>query len=147
LIPFALTGTKASHENTANELSLAWVNLKTNSSSKSGSKSVKYDTKIITTPIRSGQQIYAKDANLVVMTQVSAGAEIAADGNIHIFGALRGRAIAGAVGNTDAEIICQDMKAELISIAGTYLVQEDFPDGDGSAHCRLANDSILIEYL
>ena len=81
-------------------------------------------TKLITHPIRSGQRIYAA-GDLVIMAQVSAGAEIIAEGNIHVYSTLRGRALAGVQGNIEARIFCFDLQAELISIAGNYKVSED----------------------
>jgi septum site-determining protein MinC len=81
-------------------------------------------TTLITHPIRSGQRLYAS-GDLVVLAQVSAGAEILAEGNIHIYGTLRGRALAGVQGNTQARIFCSDLQAELISIAGNYKISED----------------------
>ncbi len=81
--------------------------------------------KIITQPVRSGQQIYAKNSDLIVLAAVSAGAELLADGNIHVYGPLRGRALAGINGNLDARIFCQQLGAELLSIAGQYKVAED----------------------
>ena len=81
-------------------------------------------TKIVRTPIRSGQQVYAKDCDLVILNHVSAGAEVIADGSIHIHGTLRGRAIAGASGQHQAHIICEDLQAELISIAGNYWLSD-----------------------
>lgn len=82
-------------------------------------------SKIVHHPIRSGQQVYAADGDLIVMASVSAGAEILADGNIHVYGALRGRALAGVKGNVNARIFCYSMEAELISIAGQYKINED----------------------
>lgn len=76
-------------------------------------------------PLRSGQQIYARGRDLIVMGMVNAGAEVIADGHIHVYGALRGRAIAGARGNTDAHIFAQVMEPELISIAGVYRTSEN----------------------
>jgi len=81
-------------------------------------------TTMITHPVRSGQRIYAS-GDLVILAQVSAGAEILAEGNIHVYGSLRGRALAGVQGNTEARIFCSDLQAELISIAGNYKVSED----------------------
>lgn len=81
-------------------------------------------TRIVTAPIRSGQQIYAKGGDLIVMSQVSAGAEVLADGNIHIYGALRGRALAGIQGDESARIFCTSQEAELVSVAGQFLVDE-----------------------
>ncbi len=79
---------------------------------------------LVTQPIRSGQRIYAA-GDLIIMSQVSAGAEIMAEGNIHVYNTLRGRALAGVHGNKDARIFCFDLQAELISIAGDYKTSED----------------------
>jgi septum site-determining protein MinC len=84
-------------------------------------------TRLVTQPVRSGTQIYARGADLVVIAAVSPGAEIMADGNIHVYGALRGRALAGAGGDTEARIFCNRFEAELVSIAGHYLVSEQMP--------------------
>lgn len=81
-------------------------------------------TTLVTQPIRSGQRIYAA-GDLVIMSQVSAGAEIMAEGNIHVYNTLRGRASAGVRGNPDARIFCFDLQAEIISIAGIYKISED----------------------
>ncbi len=81
-------------------------------------------TRLVTEPVRSGTQIYAKDADLVVVAPVSAGAEVIADGHIHVYGTLRGRAIAGAAGDQTARIFTHRLEAELVSIAGRYLVSE-----------------------
>lgn len=78
---------------------------------------------IITQPVRSGQRIYAH-GDLVVMSQVSAGAELMAEGNIHVYNTLRGRALAGVRGNKSARIFCLDLQAELVSIAGDYKTSE-----------------------
>ena len=80
-----------------------------------------------TTPVRSGQQVYAENRDLTVLTTVGAGAEVIADGSIHIYGALRGRALAGAQGNEKARIFCREFHAELVAIAGHYKVLEDIP--------------------
>jgi septum site-determining protein MinC len=85
-------------------------------------------TKIIRTPIRSGQQVYAQDCDLVILNHVNAGAEVIADGSIHIYGTLRGRAIAGAKGHKDATIICNDLQAELVSIAGNYWLSDQITE-------------------
>ena len=82
-------------------------------------------TLLITSPIRSGQQVYAENCDLIVTAAVSAGAELLSDGHIHVYGALRGRALAGVKGDTQARIFCQNMSPELVSIAGNYKVAED----------------------
>lgn len=78
-------------------------------------------------PVRSGQQIYARGRDLILNTLVGNGAEVIADGTIHVYGALRGRALAGAQGDESARIYCQEFHAELVSIAGHYRVFEDIP--------------------
>jgi len=88
----------------------------------------KMPTKIIDQPIRSGQQVYAKDGDLCVLSSVSNGAELLAAGNIHIYGTLKGRALAGVNGDVNARIFCQTLDAELISIAGYYLVSDQLKD-------------------
>ena len=94
-------------------------------SEKKLSESNKSSSTLITHPVRSGQQIYAKNADLIILSSVSPGAEVLADGSIHIYGALRGRALAGVKGNHSARIFCQKLEAELVSIAGQYWVNED----------------------
>lgn len=80
-----------------------------------------------TTPVRSGQQVYADNRDLTVLAAVGAGAEVIADGSIHIYGALRGRALAGAQGFEQARIFCREFRAELVAIAGHYKVLDDIP--------------------
>jgi septum site-determining protein MinC len=78
-------------------------------------------------PVRSGQQVYARGSDLVITAVVGHGAEVIADGSVHVYAALRGKAIAGAQGDASARIFCQDFQAELVSIAGHYRVFEDIP--------------------
>lgn len=85
-------------------------------------------TKLIAQNVRSGQQIYAQGGDLIIVGSVSPGAELLADGHIHIYGALRGRALAGVSGDTQARIFCHELAAELVSIAGHYWVNEDLQD-------------------
>jgi septum site-determining protein MinC len=74
--------------------------------------------------LRSGQQVYAKHGDLIVMAAVNFGAEVLADGNIHVYGPLRGKAVAGVKGNSEARIFTTCMEPELVSIAGTYRTTE-----------------------
>ena len=78
-------------------------------------------------PVRSGQQVYAENRDLTVLSAVGAGAEVMADGSIHIYGTLRGRALAGAQGFEQARIFCREFRAELVAIAGHYKVLDDIP--------------------
>ncbi|WP_041447588.1 septum site-determining protein MinC [Thiocystis violascens] len=82
---------------------------------------------VVARPVRSGQRVYASGGDLSIIAAVSSGAELMADGNIHVYGPLRGRALAGMNGNLDARIFCQDLQAELVSIAGHYRVSENIP--------------------
>ena len=81
-------------------------------------------TRIVSEPVRGGQQIYMQDSDLIVTNTVSPGAEVIADGCVHVYGALRGRAVAGAKGDVNARIFCRRFEAELIAVAGVYAVAE-----------------------
>lgn len=107
-------------------------------------------TMFVDTPLRSGQRVYAKGSDLVVLAVVSFGAEVIADGNIHVYAPLRGRAIAGALGNTEARIFAACMEAQLVSIAGLYR------SGDGAvpaelrgkpAQVRLQGEKLVLEEM
>lgn len=87
-------------------------------------------TRVVTQPVRSGQQIYARGGDLIVTGAVSAGAEVLADGHIHVYGTLRGRALAGVRGLVSAHIYCRRLDAELVSIGGHYRIAEDILDGE-----------------
>ena len=101
-------------------------------------------SKIITQPVRSGTQIYARGTDLVILASVGAGAEVIADGHVHIYGALRGRAIAGASGDTEARIFTSKLEAELLCIAGQYLVSEAIaPEFRGQAVQIALTDGVL----
>lgn len=104
---------------------------------------------LIDTPVRSGQSIIFPDGDVTVVGSVASGAEVIAGGSIHIYGALRGRAIAGAAGNAGARIFCHKLEAELLAIDGLYKVAEDM---GGHLHSRpvqawLEGDSIIITAL
>jgi septum site-determining protein MinC len=107
-------------------------------------------TMVIDKPLRSGQQVYAKGADLIVLQAVNFGAEIIADGNIHVYAPLRGRAIAGARGDTSARIFSTCMEAQLVSIAGIYRTSEVPlpPDILGkTAQVRLLGESLVLDPL
>ncbi|PWC84469.1 septum site-determining protein MinC [Azospirillum sp. TSH100] len=80
---------------------------------------------VVTEPVRSGMRVYAEKTDLIVTSSVSPGAELLADGNIHVYGALRGRALAGFSGDANARIFCHSLEAEVLSVAGNYRVSED----------------------
>ena len=110
-------------------------------------------TMVVSKPLRSGQKVYARGADLIVMAMVNRGAEVIADGNIHVYAPLRGKAMAGARGNTSARIFALALEPELVSIAGVYRTteQELGPDVLGKpAQVRLSDDGkekIIIEAL
>ncbi len=104
---------------------------------------------LVTRPIRSGRRVYARGTDLVVAAPVSSGAELIADGHIHVYGALRGRALAGVHGDETARIFCQSLEAELVSIAGAYRVREDIDErliGQG-VQIYISEGRLLIEPL
>ena len=106
-------------------------------------------SRIINYPIRSGQQVYVPGADLIVLSQVSPGAEILADGNIHVYGTLRGRALAGVSGDAEARIFCQRLEAEIISINGCYKISEDLKDQywKKSIQAYLTDNTLQLETL
>ena len=107
-------------------------------------------TVVVDKPLRSGQQVYARGADLVVMAVVSFGAEVIADGNIHVYAPLRGRAIAGARGNTEARIFSTCLEPQLVSIAGIYRTTETElpPEVRGKpAQVRLDGERLVVEPL
>lgn len=110
---------------------------------------VQRQSKVITRPVRSGQQIYAEGADLIVLAQVSEGAEVLADGHVHIYGTLRGRALAGVKGDESARIFCQQMEAELVSIAGNFVLQDSLPKElfKKPVQVSLNGEKVIVEAL
>ena len=105
-------------------------------------------TLVIHKPLRSGQKIYARGADLVVLAMVNQGAEVVADGNIHVYGPLRGRALAGASGNKEAHIFCESLEADLIAIAGYYMTKDQIKIPkikEPMIHIYLKDDKLQIE--
>lgn len=101
--------------------------------------------KLVNTPVRSGQQIVSKGGDLIVTAAVSHGAELLADGHIHVYGALRGRALAGIAGDHHARIFCQSLDAELVAIAGYYRLRDAFEPMDTPCQIYLQDERIVIE--
>lgn len=106
-------------------------------------------TRVVTTTVRSGQRIYARNSDLVVVSNVNSGAELIADGNIHIYGTMRGRVLAGASGDTSCQIFCTHLSAELVSIAGEYWLMEQIPDAfcKKASHLFLKDGTLAIQAL
>lgn len=144
LIPVGICGASDAIKQKAKEFKLAVLPRQTQQqpsksadTAQSKSETPSSNTRVITQPVRSGQQIYAKGGDLIVIASVSHGAELLADGNIHVYGALRGRALAGINGNDEARIFCQHLDAELVSIAGLYQLSEDFADKQAINNCQI----------
>lgn len=106
-------------------------------------------TRLIDVPVRSGQRIYAPNCDLIVTGHVSAGAELIADGNIHVYGMMRGRALAGASGERDAQIFSTHLAAELVSIAGEYWLSDHIPAEfyGKAARLRLVENALTVQPL
>lgn len=147
MIPVGVTGCKDKRsQNLASEAGFAVMSA---SKSPAQAPAKMVPTKVVRTPIRSGQQVYAKDGDLVILNHVSAGAEVIADGSIHVYGTLRGRAIAGASGQAEARIICHDLQAELVSIAGNYWLSDQIESEFWQKKVMLSmvDDSLHFETL
>jgi septum site-determining protein MinC len=101
---------------------------------------------ILRTPLRSGKLVYAEQCDAVVLAPVNAGAEIIADGNIHVYSSLRGRALAGAHGNEEARIFCRSLEADLVAIAGCYLRADEIPEKSRGkpAQIYLENGQLVV---
>lgn len=106
-------------------------------------------SKVVTKPVRSGQQVYAEGADLILMAPVSEGAEVLADGHIHVYGTLRGRALAGVKGDLEARIFCQQLEAELVSVAGQFVLNDKIREScwKKPAQIYLQNESIQVEEI
>lgn len=105
--------------------------------------------RFVTEPVRSGQQIYAEGSDLIVTATVSTGAEVIADGCVHVYAALRGRAIAGARGDTSARVFCRRMEADLLAVAGVYAVADQMQGAlrGQPVQAYLAEGKLKIERL
>jgi septum site-determining protein MinC len=104
---------------------------------------------VLRTPLRSGQVVYAEQCDAVLLAPVNPGAEIIADGNIHVYGSLRGRALAGAHGFEEARIFCKSLEADLVAIAGCYLRSDEIPEERRGkpAQIYLENDRLVVAEL
>lgn len=162
LVPIGIRGGSEQHKETARQLQLAAFSdfgfnvaaarrqpqkIQIETEPQPPAKETR-ETKIITQPIRSGQRIYAT-GDLIVTSQVGAGSEIMAEGNIHVYGILRGRALAGVKGDTECRIFCSQLEAELISIAGIYKTCDDLDSSlkDIPIQISLQNQALLINTL
>ncbi|AGF49246.1 septum site-determining protein MinC [Candidatus Kinetoplastidibacterium galati] len=154
-----ILGVLANGDNLLSALNIGLINLSSNRESinySSGSdfnkkiENRKFEPLLVDKPLRSGQKIYANNTDLIVIGVVSPGAEIIADGNIHVYGPLRGKAIAGANGNTDSRIFTTQFDAELLAIAGIYKIFDNNINGDmynKKLFAKLHNEKISIKLL
>lgn len=153
MIPVAIQGGSALHETIAQCNSLAVLNASTTQDKpviertieSTPVESITTKSKLVTTPVRSGQQVVAKGSDLIVTSSVSHGAELLADGTIHVYGALRGRALAGMSGDLEARIFCHSLEAELVSIAGYYRLSDAIDPINGPCQIYLQDEHIVIE--
>jgi septum site-determining protein MinC len=118
---------------------------------KNESQKAHKNTIIIEQPVRSGQQVHAPDGDLIILSSVSPGAELLAEGSIHVYGVLRGRALAGLNGDTEARVFCKKLEADLVSIAGQYrLFEEPLTENHRSVAGKqvyLKNGQLIIDEL
>lgn len=126
-IPFGLMSTDARHQCIAKECGLALITRDTIKAKFDKPKSENNTTLIHKQTIRSGQQLYAKNSDLIIIGSVNPGAEIIADGSVHIYGCLSGKALAGANGNEEAHIFAKQFKPQMVAIAGYYKIVEEIP--------------------
>ncbi len=153
IVPIAARGVAEELRDELKRLKLPYLNtdagkpLDTEESDAPEEKIVTGAPRVETRPIRSGQQVYAKQSDLVIMGATSAGSELIADGSIHVYGPLRGRALCGIAGNEKARIFCESLEAELISIAGTYRLFEEIPEElkGCRVQARLEDENLIIE--
>ncbi|MCH8543494.1 MAG: septum site-determining protein MinC [Alcanivorax sp.] len=108
-------------------------------------KEARAETLVVDQPVRSGQQLYSR-GDMIVLAPVGTGAELLAEGHIHVYGNLRGRAIAGVRGDTSARVFCQQLNAELISIAGHYQVAEDLPEEFRGQAVQIGLDGEVMQF-
>lgn len=146
LVIVGITSAPSAIANQAKELGLAIIKSGKQSSSQ---PQLPKTTKIVKQNIRSGQQVYAQNGDLIIIGAVGNGAEVIADGSIHIYGSLRGKAMAGAGGDINAVIVAQTLDAELVSIAGQYWLTENLQAHASikSGCIRLDGDSLTVEAL
>ncbi len=151
LMPVGIRGANDAHKQLATQLSLGlFPNGREIHKTKNKETTPQpSNTKIVSQPVRSGQQIVCLDGDLVILSSVSPGAEILAQRHIHVYGALRGRALAGVNGDTQARIFCQQFDAEIVSIAGHYQINDDLTkDIQGkAAQVFLENDKLMVQAI
>ncbi|MDK1288039.1 septum site-determining protein MinC [Pseudoalteromonas umbrosa] len=153
LNPVGICNGNDEHNETAKSIGMSVLNytkdvtpsVSSNTKTEVVEKHVYMPAQVVNGTVRSGQQIYAKDRDLIIMGAVSHGAEVIADGNIHIYGTLRGRAIAGAQGNDSASIYCQKLEAELVSVNGSYWISDSLQGEFWGNPCKITQTNESLE--
>ncbi|MEM9602351.1 MAG: septum site-determining protein MinC [Pseudomonadota bacterium] len=154
IVPIAARGAAEDLHDELARLKLPFLNTDAGKDIDTGDSDDKAETKVVTgaprvetRPVRSGQQVYARQGDLVIMGATSAGSELIADGSIHVYGPLRGRALCGIGGNERSRIFCESLEAELISVAGTYRLFEEIPEELKGCRVQawLDDDNLIIE--
>ncbi|CAL4323291.1 septum site-determining protein MinC [Buchnera aphidicola] len=147
-LPILSEGKKSSKNKDFSSFSNDYILKKRKNDQRTRIKKIK-KTHIINTPVRSGQKVYAKNSDLVIINNVSAGAELVADGNIHVYGSVRGRVLAGANGDITSKIFCTTLFAELVSVSGRYWLSDQIPSHfvGKSAQIYLKNKFLTINSL
>lgn len=125
LCPIALSGGSVYWQAQTKDAGIPWLSAPFQHNKNNSNPHI--PAKIVQQPVRSGQQIVA-EGDLIILSVVSPGAEILAGGNIHVYGALRGRALAGINGDEQARIFCQKLEAELVSISGQYQIRDELDE-------------------
>lgn len=147
--PVLKGGKPVSDEAVAKEPAIELHNMPTDEKPAAPERRVALQSLVINEPVRSGQSVIFPEGDVTVIGSVASGAEIIAGGSVHIYGALRGRAMAGSVGNADARIFCRKLEAELLAIDGIYKMADDMdPDLRGrSVQLWLDGETIMAETL
>lgn len=146
MVVFALRSLQPELSQPAAALGLSVLNPVAVKSEMAGSRAATASGSEVLGSLRSGQQHYAQGKSLVILGNVNQGAEVMADGDIHIHGSLKGRAMAGVQGNPDAKIICHSLEqAQLLAINGIYMLNEQFQQFDGPHWVKLENEQLVFK--
>ncbi len=149
ILKTGLTHLSSNVSRTKSPISEKQIDTKSETEVKPVVKAESRKSKIISRPVRSGQQVYAEGADLIILSQVSEGAEVLADGHIHVYGTLRGRALAGVKGDESARVFCKSIEAELVSIAGNFMLSDALREKvwKQSAQVYLDDNALHVEAL
>ncbi|MBM93159.1 MAG: septum site-determining protein MinC [Legionellales bacterium] len=145
LKPVGFSNASAEQSNILQAIGLSPIKNHTQSSSVQNHSNSRHPAKIITGPVRSGQHIQALKSDLIVLGHINPGAQVIAEGHVHVYGQLRGKVIAGADGNTESKIFAQSFNPELISIAGLYQHFDEAMKIDSPCIVSIESDELVIQ--